>query len=421
MVAHVGTGPQPSGVPVVASPTVPEPGTGVDARADEARRVSWHRALWAAAAAYALSRLFVIAGAASTVTATAIDPLDPLKPRPESAAPGVLEILTTWDGNWYMRVVRLGYPRDIPSGVTFGMLEARAAFFPLYPLLVRIVDAVLPGGDVRAALVVNLLLGAAAIYVVGVITRRLFGIDSARAAMILMALFPGSFVLSFAYSEALMLVLAALCLLWLLEERWVLAGIAAALTTAARPNGVAVCAACAVAAYLAIRHRRDWASLAAPLLSPIGWLAFQLFLGAHVGEAWVWFRVQREAWDEGISFGFTALERVWAALLHPASSPTNLLTLATVIAMLGMIYGTWKARLPAPMTAYTVAVLALMLLPSTVTARPRFLYTAFPLIIGFAAWFPKDRWRDHWALLLAACGAGLVALTAVYGAFGAIP
>ena len=135
----------------------------------------------------------------------------------------------------------------------------------------------------------------------------------------------------------------------------------------------------------------------------------------------MWFRVQREAWDEGVSFGLTALDRIWGALLHPASSPTNLLTLASVVAMLGLVYGTWKARLPAPLVAYTVAILALMLIPSTVTARPRFLYTAFPLFIGFAAWFPKERWRDHWALLMAGCGAGLVALTAVYGAFGAIP
>ena len=38
------------------------------------------------------------------------------------------------------------------------------------------------------------------------------------------ALFPGSFVLTFAYSEALMLVLAAAGMLCLLERKWLLAG-----------------------------------------------------------------------------------------------------------------------------------------------------------------------------------------------------
>ena len=407
--------------PVVPSSAVSAAGTTIAAPAPATDRTGWNRALGAAAVAYLVSRFCVIAGAASNVTAEAIDPLNPNLPRPDSAASGILDVLTSWDGNWYMRVVRLGYPRSVPPNATYFIEEARAAFFPLYPLLVRAADVVLPGGEVGAALTVNFLLGAGTVYVVGLLARRLYGVESARAAMILMAMFPGSFVLSFAYSEAAMLFLAALCLLWLMEERWVLAGLAAALTTAARPNGIAVIAACAVASYLAIRHRREWRSLVAVALAPVGWVAFQLFVGYHAHEAGVWFRVQREAWDEGLSFGFTAIERIWGALLHPGSSPTDVLTLASVAAMIGMIYGSVKVRLPAVPTAYTIVVLALMLLPSTVTARPRFLYTAFPLIIGFTAWFPKDRWRDHWALLIGTCGAGLVALTAVYGAFGAIP
>ena len=142
----------------------------------------------------------------------------------------------------------------------------------------------LPGGDVFAALFVNLVMGAAAVYVIGLLALRLFDLPTARAAMVLTAMFPGSFVLSFAYSEATMLLLAALCLLWLVQDRWLLAGIAAALTTASRPNGVAVIAACAVASYFAIRRRGDWRSLVAPLLAPIGWIAFQIFVGYQAGE-----------------------------------------------------------------------------------------------------------------------------------------
>ena len=72
------------------------------------------------------------------------------------------------------------------------------------------------------------------------------------------------------------------------------------------------------------------------------------------------------------------------------------------------------------MVAYIAVVIALMLLPATVTARPRFLFTAFPLFISAAAWWPR-RDRAIWDLMLVACGAGLVALTTLYGVFGAIP
>jgi hypothetical protein len=64
-----------------------------------------------------------------------------------------------------------------------------------------------------------------------------------------------------------------------------------------------------------------------------------------------------------------------------------------------------------------------MLVPATVTARPRFLFTAFPLLIGAAKWYELRRERDELLLpcTLAACGAGLAALTGLYGVFGAIP
>ncbi|MFM8947182.1 MAG: hypothetical protein ACKOJC_10840, partial [Actinomycetota bacterium] len=59
--------------------------------------------------------------------------------------------------------------------------------------------------------------------------------------------------------------------------------------------------------------------------------------------------------------------------------------------------------------------------PATVTARPRFLYTAFPLFITAAVWLDEPRLRDWWPYVLATCGAGLVALTGLYGVYGAIP
>jgi hypothetical protein len=194
----------------------------------------------------------------------------------------------------------------------------------------------------------------------------------------------------------------------------------AALGTATRPNGLALVLACAVAAYLAIRDERDWRSLAAPILAPGGFIAFQLWLGNHTGEAGVWFRVQAEAWGEGASYGLTAVRKTFEAFAHPLTSSTNVITAASVMTMLLMIYFLWVRRLPLPMVAYSAGILVLMLLPNTVTARPRFLYTAFPLFISAAAYLHEDR-RDWWPYVIGACSAGLVTLPALYGVFGAIP
>ena len=159
----------------------------------------------------------------------------------------ITNVFTSWDGRWYLEIVRHGYPRSVPPDITFNQLEARAAFFPLFPTLVRFVDPVIPGGDTIAALFVNLVLGAVVIWLVGLLARGWWGDRVAGRAMVLMSVFPASVVLTMAYSETILLALAAGCLLALDRRRWLLAGTLAAFATAARPNGVALCAACAVA------------------------------------------------------------------------------------------------------------------------------------------------------------------------------
>jgi Dolichyl-phosphate-mannose-protein mannosyltransferase len=387
---------------------------------DESERRDWYRAVAIGMAAFVVSRLCVLAGAGVRASQVVVDASNDGEPRPGTPLGLIASVLTQWDGLWYMEIVRGGYPRSIPPDITYFQQEARAAFFPVYPTVARVADRILPGGDTFAALFVNLVLGVIAVVLVGLLARRLFGLQVSERAMVLFAVFPGSFVLSYAYAEALLIVLAAACLLFLVDERWLLAGIAAGLATATRPNGVALVAACAVAAGIAIHRRRDWLSLIAPLLAPVGFVSFQLFLAGHTGESWPWFRVQREAWREGTSFGATAISNTLSFVTHPLQSPTDALTAASLFALLGGLWCLWKRPLPWPMVTYVAVVIALMLLPATVTARPRFLYTAFPLIICAAAWWPR-RDRVGWDLMMVACGAGLTALTTLYAVFGAIP
>jgi hypothetical protein len=370
---------------------------------------------------YLLSRLFVLVGAGivsvSNEVAT-IDPDNPVPLKPTSAFGGIIEVLTSWDGNWYMQVVRNGYPRVVPPDVTYAQLEARAVFFPLYPTLVRIVDRLMPGGDVAAAVLLNGVLGLGAVVAIGYLARILFDSVVAARTMVLVALFPGSFALSFTYSEAALIVIAALCLICLVQHRWLAAGLLAAVGTTTRPNAVALVVACAVAALIAIRRRREWLALVAPALAPLGWVGFHIFLAHHTGEWGVWFRIQREAWHEGVSFGATAVSNALQAVMHPLTSPTDTLILATLVSMVVLLWTSRKAGLPPELWAYSLSILVLMLIPDTVTARPRFLFTAFPLFIGFAAWWNAER-KDAWAYLLAILSSGLVAVTALYGLYGA--
>jgi hypothetical protein len=121
-----------------------------------------------------------------------------------------------------------------------------------------------------------------------------------------------------------------------------------------------------------------------------------------------------------VSYGWTAVRHTVDFVTDPFGSATRPLTALCLAAAIVGLWAVWRAKLPAPVVAYTVVVIALMLLPETVTARPRFLFTAFPMLIAGAVIWP-DEDREWWGLALASCAAGLVGVVVLYGSFAAIP
>jgi len=405
-------------VDIVRGASAPaDPADPADPAGEPTRTDGWRRALLHGFVAYVVSRVLVLAGASLAAAE---------RGQGETGVDALAAVLRSWDGEWYLSVVRDGYPSHIPAGIdSVGRWdEARVGFFPLYPLLVRAADRVLPGDALLAALVVGLVLGAGVVYLVGLLARDWFDTTAARRAMVLTAILPASVVLTFVYSEGLLMALAAGCLLALRRRHWWLAGVLAALATATRPNGLALVIACAVAALEAVRLRREWRALVAPILAPIGFIGFHAYLRLHTGEDWVWFRVQRLVWEEHLTFGASTAWQVRRLLTDPGRSWEDVLATATVVAAIALLALAWRMRLSWAGLAYSAVILRLMVLPSTVTARPRFLYTAFPLIIALAAWWPDEEraWsRRGWRLLLVTSGLALAGVTMLYGSYDVVP
>jgi len=97
-----------------------------------------------------------------------------------------------------------------------------------------------------------------------------------------------------------------------------------------------------------------------------------------------------------------------------------MMTVFSLVLMGLMIWAAKKHRLPAPYVAYSIVVLGLMLVPETVTARPRFLFTAFPLLLSCGALL-RDEDGDRWVAIVAVFSAGLVCVSGLYGVYGIIP
>ncbi|MGH8990378.1 MAG: glycosyltransferase 87 family protein [Acidimicrobiia bacterium] len=293
--------------------------------------------------------------------------------------------LTGWDGGWYLAVAEHGYPHDLPpNSDTTDADQTTAAFFPLYPLGIRAVGAL--GFSPRmAGLIVAGVAGLVAVVLLWLLLERCWGSDAADRGVALFCFFPGALVLSMVYAEPLMLALAAGCLLALLSRWWVTAGVLAGLATATRPNALALVPACAWAAGTAIRHRREWRALVAPLLAPVGFVAFQVFLWVRTGYVDAWFRNQRDGWEEQVNLGAT-WDKIDTFFRRPFGDVNITVAVAGTLFLVVALVFLIRARPPAPVLAYTLGVMALALVSQTLGARPRFVLTAFPLVAVAGHW-----------------------------------
>jgi hypothetical protein len=350
--------------------------------------------------AYAVSRVITVIGVAVAVLTG-----------PNSWS----KVFSVWDGRWYVKIALHGYPQAVPQGDFYAgtgrQVQSSIAFFPLYSLLMRAVDKVVPGGVDVAGVVLSLLIGAVATVVVWVIADKLTDARTADRAAILFAFSPGAFVLSLVYAEGLLILLSAGCLLALLERRWVLAGVLAALAGATRPNATAVMLACAWAAGWALWKHRDWRALAAPVLAPLGMIAFFGYLWWHTGETRIWFRVESQGWGERIDFGRANLGVFADVVTRPLHNPNRLILAASMITAVVLMVILVRAKLPGVLNVYALSGLILVL-ASHINARPRFIFVAFPLVIALAKTIRTQR-----AFLVTAVifGASTVGLMAFYG------
>ncbi len=309
---------------------------------------------------------------------------------------GYREFVTIWDGQWYQRIAMHGYTLPLPLDMFGAVVQSEWAFFPVFPLLVRVVmGAGLPFWV--AAELVNLVAGGLAAWLGYLLfatgATRLAGAGTVAAhrrtaaiAVALWLLYPATTVLQIAYTEAvgLMLVLAAL---WALNRhRYGVALVLVVLLGFTR--AVAAPLAVVVVVHLVMRWRRErpevgpaaWpdtgpadGSAAGPVDGPVDgsvaatrpvgvprwWLGGLAVLGGTVVAGMAW--PVLVGWLTGRSDAFFAVQATWGQ--RPERGP-----FLPWWTWLSWHYGTW------------VAVLWVVLLALVCAA----------MLTRYAAWMPLE-------------------------------
>ena len=306
---------------------------------------------------------------------------------------GLFTELKLWDGKWFLLGVEQGWPRHLVM-VHGHVAASPIAFFPALPLLIRALVAVTGMSVVVAGVFISGATGLTAVVGVGYLTRRFTDDRRAARAALLFAVFPGSFAFSLIYSEGLTITFVAFGLLALLDRRWWLAGLLGALATASSPVGLAFVLSCAWCALWAIWRDREWSSLLAPILAPLGFVAWMGFLWIHTGNLMAWRLTERGGWNGYPSLAYP-VHIITEFAFHPLA-PTltgQILFFGTVAAVVGIVIA-WREHQPPPVFLYGVAAVVLAAISAPVGLRPRFLLLAFPLIMAVGTRYSGWRYRS---------------------------
>jgi Gpi18-like mannosyltransferase len=301
----------------------------------------------------------------------------------------VTEVLARWDGGWYLAVSQRGYPETVADG--FGdQAQSTLGFFPGYPLLIQAGSSLTSFSPALVGVLLSTLAGAATSVVLWLLAERAADSKTASRTVVLFSFFPSAFILSMVYAEAVFFLLVATCLLALILERWLIAGVTAGLAGLIRPNGLVLILCCGWAAAQAIRHRRSWKPAIAPLLAPTGTLAFFGYLQVHTGDWLAYVHTQKRGWDQGFDFGISNARTLFVVIASRQLGLYVLMLAACVLGIAMALYFLIRWPLPAPILIYVLGIVGVALLSSNTTSVPRFLLTAFPMLIPIARYLSDE-------------------------------
>jgi mannosyltransferase PIG-V len=334
-------------------------------------------------------------------------------PAPPLADGGWHNAFTAWerfDALWFLRIADAGYRTT----------DGSAAFFPLYPLLVRAAAFALGGRPLAAGLLVSNAAFAASLCVLYLLSAEERSVDTARTTVLLTAVFPSAIFLYAPYSEAVFLLLAIVCVRAARRRRWWLAGVAGALAALTRSVGIALAPALAVEAFLQWRegHRgslvRGLLAAAGPGVGAASYLGYWY---ARVGDPLAPIHLQAN-WQRSASWPWTTLYAATKDMVEFAGRQNGgYWAIDWFIVVPILAASVWAAVRYRP--SYTVYLWGGMLIPLCYVFQPRPLMSMprFVLPLFPAFWAVSElarRWRVPRAAVAAVAAGGLGLLLVLF-------
>lgn len=291
-------------------------------------------------------------------------------PHAPKSNPDFLTSFSNWDGGHYLEIAKDGYSE-----------KPQYAFFPLYPILISLVNNITNNLFLSAILISAISSFLALHLMYGVILRD-FNKEIAERTVLALIFFPTSFYFLTVYSEGLFFLLVIATFYFLRSKNLLLATIAAIFASSTRLAGLAVVIALIVHVYLnGGINRKNWFVL----LAPMGLIGYCIFLYNQTSDP-LYFITAEKSWQRQLNLPWVGF---WETLKNIAKPGFINEYFNYVLDLLFAIFGVGLAIrsfrfLPTLYSVYFISSITIPLLTSTLSSIPRFLLVIFPIFILLA-------------------------------------
>jgi Predicted integral membrane protein len=337
-----------------------------------------------------------------------------------------------FDSGFFTGIARRGYQTG-PNALA-GM--SNWAFFPLYPIAIRLLIqpfSITGNHAVIAGIIVsNISSLVACIYLYKLATKE-FNSVVAQRAVLYMLIYPMSFYLSSVYSEGIFMALSIGCVYHARQRHWLLSGILGCLAALTRPQGAFLAIAVAweywqyiadrfaprcpqqsfittikdflrsriVGLYHSLSSMRTWLGFACIALTPLGLALFCCYSKWKVNSFKAFLMVEENGWGRHAS---NPIILVWYHLQHPIHATPY--TWEFYIYNMIIIFLCWTLflvvlrRMPFMYVIITFVYLYMPLAAGSIGSVGRLYLISFPLYIVAAYWSTKGNEARHNAIMV---------------------
>jgi Gpi18-like mannosyltransferase len=357
-------------------------------------------------APFVVTRTVLVAAAAIAVGGLPLSPWIPAYWYRATIAPTV-DAFARWDGWHYLNIARSGY---LPKGAD------EAAFFPLYPMLMRAFGLATGNLSLANLEIWGLLISNACLLIAAGLLYALVRLDAGRElasrSVWYLLIFPTSFFLSAVYAESLFLVMAIGAIYAARRERWLFAGLLGAGAALTRPFGVVVAVPLAVELLMQWRAagRPRWLAFPAIALIPAALGCYMVFLQREYGDPLKFLHVQG-GWNRHLMFPWDTFGTFFSKPLTLNSGQHAMIDLGFAILAIVSVVLAWRL-LRASYAAFLTVLVLIPLSSGSLTSLGRFDLVFFPVVLVLAKLGARPGFDRAYTVAALGMGAVFMALFA---------